>query len=59
MTTARTLAAASLTLLALTVTALTFAFATSTEPRHVIQSPTLADTYTDAWTSLKTKEPSP
>lgn len=57
----RLLTAASLSLLAVTATALTIAFATSTEPRQVIQSPTptLAEQYAEAWDSLKTEEPTP
>ena len=54
MTADHTLTVASLTLLATVATALTFAFVTATPaPRHVVQSPTLADAYTEAWNSLK------
>lgn len=54
MTTDRTLTVASLTLLATVATALTFALVTATPaPRQVVQSPTLAEQYTEAWNSLK------
>lgn len=63
----RALTIASMFVLALTATALTFAFVTATphEPRQVTQadlpvstSPTLADEYAKAWDSvLQTKEP--
>lgn len=52
----RTLTVASLTLLAVTATLITLAFATATPaPRQVVQSPTptLAEQYTAAWNSLK------
>lgn len=65
----RALTPASTTLLALTATALTFAFVTATprEPRQVTQadlpvstSQTLADEYAEAWDSvLQAKEPRP
>lgn len=54
MTTDHALTAAASTVLAVTVTALTIALATAA-PRGVFQSPTptLADTYLEAWHSLK------
>ncbi|WP_078281744.1 hypothetical protein [Mycobacteroides franklinii] len=56
MTTDHALTLAASTVLAVTVTAATFAFVTETPtPREVFQSPTptLADTYLEAWHSLK------
>lgn len=56
MTSDRTLTLAASTVLAVTVTAATLAFVAATPaPRQVVQSPTptLADTYLEAWHSLK------
>lgn len=56
MTSDRALTITASAVLAATITSLTFAFMTATPaPRQVIQSPTptLADTYLEAWSQLK------
>lgn len=56
MTTDRALTFTASAVLAVTVTAVTLAFVTTTPaPRQVVQSPTptLADTYIAAWNAIK------